>query len=243
MLAPTAFTRLIPVSLPIALAPMGGVSGGALAAAVSAAGGLGLVGGARGHRDWLERELTIVTRRCAEGGLPWGIGFLTWAADVATVEWALTWRPHAVLLSFGDPVPFAARVRDAGIPLIIQVTSLAEAHQAVAAGADVIVAQGGEAGGHGGGRATLPFVPAVVDLAAPRPVLAAGGIADGRGLAADTGAQDAYRAAARRHDLDAVSVWAGEGLDLITSLEPAADLVARIAREAETALRGVAPLA
>lgn len=318
MLAATAFTRMMSVPLPVALAPMGGVSGGALAAAVSAAGGLGLVGGARGHRDWLERELAIVTQRCA--GAPWGIGFLTWAVDVATVEWALTWRPHAVLLSFGDPAPFADRVRAAGVPLIIQVTSLDEARQAAAAGADVIVAQGSEAGGHGGGRATLPFVPAVVDLVAPRPVLAAGGIADGRGLAAalvlgaagaligtrfqaadealsapeirqalvtgqggdtertrvldiaaragwppaytarvlrnrfledwrgreaelaaDTAAQDAYRAAARAHDLDAVSVWAGEGLDLITSLEPAAALVARIAREAETALRGAVP--
>jgi nitronate monooxygenase len=68
--------------------------------------------------------------------------------------------------------------------LIIQVTDLAEARQAAELGADVIVAQGTEAGGHGGGRGTLPFVPAVVDLVGPTPVLAAGGIADGRGVAA-----------------------------------------------------------
>jgi nitronate monooxygenase len=88
------------------------------------------------------------------------------------------------MLSFGDPTPFADMVRRSGSQLIIQVTDLDEARQARDNGADVIVAQGAEAGGHGGGRATLPFVPAVVDLVAPVPVLAAGGIADGRGLAA-----------------------------------------------------------
>jgi nitronate monooxygenase len=88
------------------------------------------------------------------------------------------------MLSFGDPAPFAEVIRAAGIKLMVQVTSMSEAHAAVDVGADVLVAQGAEAGGHGGGRATLPFVPAVVDIAATTPVLAAGGIADGRGLAA-----------------------------------------------------------
>ncbi len=88
------------------------------------------------------------------------------------------------MLSFGDPAPFADTIRAAGIPLIVQVTNLAEARRALDVGADVVVAQGSEAGGHGGGRATLPFVPAVVDIAGPVPVLAAGGIGDGRGLAA-----------------------------------------------------------
>ena len=90
------------------------------------------------------------------------------------------------MLSFGDPRPLAGPVRQAGAALIIQVTDLEEARQAVDLGADVIVAQGTEGGGHGArrGRSTLPFVPVVVDLAAPVPVLAAGGIADGRGVAA-----------------------------------------------------------
>ena len=88
------------------------------------------------------------------------------------------------MLSFGDPAPFADAIRAAGIPIIVQVTTLAEARRALDVGADVVVAQGSEAGGHGGGRATLPFVPAVVDIAGSVPVLAAGGIADGRGLAA-----------------------------------------------------------
>jgi nitronate monooxygenase len=90
------------------------------------------------------------------------------------------------MLSFGDPRPFTALIRQAGAALIVQVTDLEEASQAVDVGADVIVAQGTEAGGHGArrGRSTLPFVPVVVDLAAPTTVLAAGGIADGRGVAA-----------------------------------------------------------
>ncbi|GII59290.1 2-nitropropane dioxygenase [Planotetraspora thailandica] len=168
---------------PIALAPMGGSAGGALAAAVSRGGGLGLLGAGSGDREWLARELPILA---AGTGNPWGVGLLTWAIDIATVERVLDCNPRAVMLSFGDPSPFAERVRQAGAALIIQVTDLEEARRAVDLGADVIVAQGTESGGHGArnGRSTLPFVPVVVDLAAPVPVLAAGGIADGRGVAA-----------------------------------------------------------
>jgi nitronate monooxygenase len=180
---PTAFTELCGVRHPIALAPMGGQAGGALAAAVSNAGGLGLVGGGTGNRGWLERELPL-----AAGGTsaPWGVGFLSWAVDQRAVSHALSYQPDAVMLSFGDPGPLAEPVRAAGALLIIQVTDLAEARQAVDVGADVIVAQGTEAGGHGARRgwSTLAFVPVVADLAAPVPVLAAGGIADGRGVAA-----------------------------------------------------------
>ena len=179
----TAFTELLGIQHPIALAPMGGSAGGALAAAVSNGGGLGLVGGGNGDPGWLARELPIVS---AGTGKPWGVGFQSWAIDVATIERALQMSPRAVMLSFGDPRSFAPSVRRAGIPLIIQVTDLDEARQAIDLGADVIVAQGTESGGHGArhGRSTLPFVPVVVDLVAPTPVLAAGGIADGRGLAA-----------------------------------------------------------
>jgi nitronate monooxygenase len=179
----TAFTKLFGVRHPIALAPMGGSAGGLLAAAVSDGGGLGLLGGGAGDRDWLDRELAIVAERTEK---PWGIGFLTWAITAEAIDLALRRGPGTVMLSFGDPRPFADRVRAAGTPLILQVTDMDEARQAVEAGADVIVAQGTEAGGHGArrGRSTLPFVPAVVDLVAPVPVLAAGGIADGRGVAA-----------------------------------------------------------
>jgi nitronate monooxygenase len=100
------------------------------------------------------------------------------------VELVLRHRPTAVLLSFGDVRPFAPAIKAAGCTLICQVQDVEAAREAVAAGADVIVAQGSEAGGHGAVRATLPLVPAVVDAVAPVPVLAAGGIADGRGVAA-----------------------------------------------------------
>jgi nitronate monooxygenase len=177
----TAFTELLGVDRPIVLAPMGGSAGGALAAAVSDAGGLGLVGGGRGTGPWLERELALAAERTDR---PWGVGFLSWAVDAPVVERALEHGPHAVMLSFGDPAPLAKPVLDAGVPLIVQVTDLDEAARALDVGAQVLVAQGTEAGGHGGRRSTLPFVPAVADLAGPTPVLAAGGIADGRGLAA-----------------------------------------------------------
>ncbi|GAA1369637.1 nitronate monooxygenase [Streptomyces beijiangensis] len=179
----TELTELPGVRHPIVLAPMGGAAGGALAAAVSGAGGLGLLGGGYGDREWLERELPIVA---AGTDRPWGVGFLTWAIDSDAVEQALEFSPAAVMLSFGDPGPFVERIRRLDAVLIVQVTDLDEARRAVDVGADVIVAQGTESGGHGArhGRSTLPFVPLVVDLAGPVPVLAAGGIADGRGVAA-----------------------------------------------------------
>ncbi|MFE3148644.1 NAD(P)H-dependent flavin oxidoreductase [Streptomyces sp. NPDC059218] len=180
----TSFTEMFGVECPIALAPMGGSAGGALAGAVSRGGGLGLLGGGGGDEDWLARELPVLVDEAA--GKPWGIGFLSWAVDVGVVARALEHGPTAMMLSFGDPGPFVEHIRSAGAVLIIQVTDLEEARRAVDLGADVIVAQGTESGGHGArhGRSTLPFVPVVVDLATPTPVLAAGGIADGRGVAA-----------------------------------------------------------
>jgi nitronate monooxygenase len=178
----TAFTKLFGVEHPVALAPMGGSAGGALAAAVSNGGGLGLLGGGNGDPGWLARELPAVAGGTSR---PWGVGFQSWAVSADTVGRALEYLPAAVMLSFGDPRPLAEPVRRAGVALILQVTDMEEARQAVDLGADVIVAQGTEAGGHSGrGWSTMAFVPAVADLAAPVPVLAAGGIADGRGLAA-----------------------------------------------------------
>lgn len=179
----TPFTELFSIQYPIALAPMGGSAGGALAAAVCQGGGLGLIGGGRCDTGWLDRELALVAAATQK---PWGVGFQSWAVDVALIERALASGPHAVMLSFGDPRPLAEPIRRAGSKLIVQVTDLRETREAIDVGADVIVAQGTEAGGHSGqaGRSTLSFVPVVVDLAAPTPVLAAGGIADGRGVAA-----------------------------------------------------------
>jgi nitronate monooxygenase len=116
-----------------------------------------------------------------------GIGFILWALDKnpAALDVALDARPAAIMLSFGDPTPYAKRVRAAGCKTICQVQTLEQAKQAADAGVDVIIAQGRDAGGHSGmTRGTIGLVPAVVDAVGAIPVVAAGGIADGRGLAA-----------------------------------------------------------
>ena len=183
----TAITRLLDIDHPVLLAPMGGVSGGALAGAVSAAGGLGLIGAGYadpalgwGSDEWIAAEFDKA------GNRPVGIGFITWALDKRpdALDAVLEREPGAVMLSFGDIAPYAAKIRDAGAVLICQVQTLRDAREAAAKGAQIVVAQGTEAGGHGADRATLPLVPAVVDAVSPVPVAAAGGIADGRGLAA-----------------------------------------------------------
>src|SRR5215210_9015941 len=177
----TALTEALGLEYPIVLAPMASVSGGRLAAAVSNAGGLGLVGGGYGDHVWLRDELSVAK---AETVRPWGVGLIAWATTPETVQLALSYEPHTFMLSFGDPRPYVSAIKEAGCTLVCQVQDLEGARAAKAAGADVVVAQGTEAGGHGATRATLPLVPVVVDRTAPTPVLAAGGIADGRGLAA-----------------------------------------------------------
>jgi nitronate monooxygenase len=177
----TVLTETLGLEYPIVLAPMASVSGGRLAAAVSNAGGLGLVGGGYGDHHWLREELSVAR---AQTERPWGVGLITWANTHETVRLALDYEPHAFMLSFGDPRPYVPAIKEAGCTLICQVQNVEDARAAKAAGADVIVAQGTEAGGHGAARATLPLVPAVVDAVAPTPVLAAGGITNGRGLAA-----------------------------------------------------------
>ena len=183
----TALTERLGIRHPVLLAPMGGSAGGALAAAVSAAGGLGLIGGGRGQNGapWLEREFA------AAGNQRVGCGFITWglAERPQLLDVALAHSPVAVMLSFGDASPFIPRIKRAGIPLICQVQTLAMAREVLAQGADIVVAQGGEGGGHGSTRrATMTLVPAVADLVERSGddalVVAAGGIADGRGLAA-----------------------------------------------------------
>jgi nitronate monooxygenase len=180
----TRLTEALGIEVPILSAPMAGSAGGQLAAAVSSAGGLGLLGGGFGVPEWLEREFA------AAGNARIGCGFITWslARRPEILDAALAHRPAAVMLSFGDPAPFAGAIRAAGCKLICQVQNMDHVRAAVANRADIIVAQGAEAGGHGAKRATLTLTPEVADLLAkesPATVLvAAGGIADGRGMAA-----------------------------------------------------------
>jgi len=178
----TSLTTLLEISHPVLLAPMDVIAGSRLVAAVSRAGGFGILGGGYGERIWLEQE----TAKLASLSAPFGIGFITWslAKRPELLDIALAAKPSAIMLSFGDPAPFAARIKSAGVRLICQVQDEAMARQALDAGADILIAQGTEAGGHGASRTTVDLVPAIVDLAAGVPVAAAGGIADGRGLAA-----------------------------------------------------------
>jgi nitronate monooxygenase len=183
----TEITDMLGVRHPILLAPMDMVAGAHLTAAVSLAGGFGILGGGYGDRPWLERETKLLVRLVASTQSPFGIGFITCslALKPQLLDVALEAGPRAIMLSFGDPRPFAGRIKSAGALLICQVQSEDMARQSLEAGADVLVAQGTEAGGHGASRTTLDIVCAVADVAAGRaPVLAAGGIADGRGLAA-----------------------------------------------------------
>ena len=170
----TRLTEAFGLRHPIVLAPMALASGGALAAAVTRAGGLGLIGGGYCDEDWLGREWARA------GNERVGCGFITWklAQDPGVLTRALARKPAAVFLSFGDPAPFAAEIAAAGVPLICQVPTLADAR-----------APGAEAGGHGERRATMTLVPEVADLLAGSApdvlLLAAGGLAASLMLGAD----------------------------------------------------------
>lgn len=181
----TRFTKRFDLKYPIALAPMDPASGGRLAAAVSNAGALGLLGGGYGSHETLRQEFQLA------GDAAIGCGFITWsmAKDVSLLDKVIERRPRALMLSFSDPKPFAKKITEAGIPLICQVQTLDHVQRAIDCGATVVVAQGTEAGGHGFDRqTTMSFTPEVADyLAGKSPttlLLSAGGIADGRGLAA-----------------------------------------------------------
>jgi nitronate monooxygenase len=180
----TRLTRSLHLRHPIISAPMAFAGGGMLAAAVTQAGGLGLIGGGYGDPAWLEEQFA------AARGQRVGVGFIAWSLrkSPSVLSDILKYRPAAVMLSFGNPRPFIDDIRGVGASLICQCQDMDHVMDAVDAGADIIVAQGGEAGGHGALRGTLSFVPEVSDfLTRESPdtlLLAAGGIADGRGLAA-----------------------------------------------------------
>jgi nitronate monooxygenase len=159
------------------------VADGRLTAAVSEAGGFGILGGGYGDEQWLTRELDVLAGHRAR----FGVGFITWglAKQPKLLDLVLERKPAAVMLSFGDPAPFVERIKRANAVAICQVQTLALAQEAVAAGADIIVAQGSEGGGHGAARGLVTLLPEIVDAVKGRAlVAAAGGIADGRGLAA-----------------------------------------------------------
>jgi len=173
----TRLTKRFGIKHPIVLAPMTPASGGALASAVAAAGGLGLLGEGYVDRVWFDQESAKVTRSDV------GAGFITWTIpeDMGLLDLALERHPRAMMLAFSDPGPYAPRIKKAGVPMICQVHTLEHAFHAVDVGADVVVAQGTEAGGHGLGGALDDAVRAC-----------------GRGCARQTGARRS-RSCSRRN--------------------------------------------
>ena len=315
----TLHTRLCDrfgIEHPIVNAPMGGGDAPAeLAAAVANVGGLGMIGGTTmGGAPWLTAQI----RRARElTDRPFGVGIISHFPNVAELMGvALAEGVRVIAHSFADPTPFVGSAHDAGALVLCQVRTVEDARRAAAAGVDAVTAQGTEAGGHTGRISTLPLVPAVVDAVTPVPVIAAGGIADGRGIAAalmlgadavwmgtcfiataESGVSDAYRArvvaasadetvltdtfdlalgrpwpdgvsgravanrfSARWHgredevrawseaeraeyaarppesDVEEQAVWAGEALSMVTAVQPAGTVVARLVAEATQVL-------
>jgi nitronate monooxygenase len=186
----TWLTERLGLSVPVVAAPMAGVSGGDLAAAVSAAGGLGMVGiGPAADEAWVREQL----RLAGAPGRPFGVGLLAWSlpdqrsvldlllGDSDDHRWQ---RPALVSVSFGVYGPYVGPLQEAGITVATQAGTVADALAAEDAGVDLVVARGSEGGGHGRDQvATLPLLQAVLDRVGV-PVLAAGGIGTSRGLAA-----------------------------------------------------------
>src|SRR5262249_44902412 len=177
----TPFCDLLGIDLPVMQAAIVPFTTPELTAAVSNAGGLGSLGTAMRSieqvRDNLARTRDLTDR-------PFAVNFTLSTFDEQAFALALAARPAAISLALGDPGELVARAHAAGCRVIHQVHTVAQARCAAAAGVDVVIAQGSEAGGVTGPVGALALIPQVVDAVAPLPVLAAGGIADGRGLAA-----------------------------------------------------------
>jgi nitronate monooxygenase len=179
----THLCDILGIDHPILNAPMSGTATAELAVAVSNAGGFGMIGGTnRGGPDWLRAQIRAARAKTSR---PFGVGFISSFPNVDDlVQVALEEQVAVINHSFADPTPYVAAAKAKGVRVFVQVQSLAQAQRAAKAGVDAIIAQGTEAGGHTGMAGTLALLPAVVDSVGDIPVVAAGGIADGRGLAA-----------------------------------------------------------
>jgi nitronate monooxygenase len=180
----TKITERFGIQYPEMSAPMSLHSGGRLAAPVSQAGGLGLFGGTNpAGPDWVREQIRYVR---SQTNSPFGIGFITHLIPVfpENFEVALEERVSVITFSFADPQPWLGRAKERGITTICQVQTIEAAVQAVAAGADILVAQGNEAGGHTGAMTLFPLLINIIQRYPNMPVMAAGGIGCGRALAA-----------------------------------------------------------
>lgn len=177
----TPLCDLLGIEFPIIQAGMGIGSSAELAVAVSNAGGLGSLGCFRRPPEDVERQLSVIRERTSR---PFAVNHLVAEFDETAFAMTLAAKPPVISFALGDPGELVNRAHAAGSLVVHQVTTVLQARQAVERGVDVIIAQGTEAGGYVGVVAALALIPQVVDAVRPVPVVAAGGIADGRGLAA-----------------------------------------------------------
>ena len=179
----TAFTELLGIELPILQAAIWPATSPELVAAVGEAGAIGSVGGVFTDADGLLARIERVRELTDR---PFVVNHVVPNLDEGAFAATLDARPAAISFALGEPGDLVARAHEAGITVIHQVHTVGQAVAAADLGIDVFIAQGSEAGGQGmaEGVSTMTLVPQVVDAVAPAPVLAAGGVADGRGLAA-----------------------------------------------------------
>jgi nitronate monooxygenase/enoyl-[acyl-carrier protein] reductase II len=169
------------IEVPIILAPMGTCTSAELAAAVSNEGGLGGIGSLFRTTAAVKRDIDVVRRLTSR---PFAINHIPQTLDAEAFRYTLEARPAVISFALADPGDLVRQAHDVGSLVTLQVTTVAQAVQAAERGVDVIIAQGGEAGGYAGEVSTMTLVPQVVDAVSPTPVVAAGGIFDGRGIAA-----------------------------------------------------------
>jgi enoyl-[acyl-carrier protein] reductase II len=177
----TPLCDLLNIDHPIILAAMGSATSAEFAAAASNAGILGSIATLGRPTEAILRDLAAIKDLTDR---PFAVNHVPQTLDEAAFAATLALRPAVISFALGDPGDLVQRAHDAGALVMLQVTTVAQAQLAAERGVDVVIAQGGEAGGYGGVVGTLPLVPQVVDAVAPIPVVAAGGIFDGRGLAA-----------------------------------------------------------
>lgn len=180
----TELTERLGIQYPIIQAGMGGVAMADLVAAVSNAGGLGILGAAMLTPDALREEIRKVKKLTDK---PFGVDLLLaqgWPGQEEMIQVMIEEAVPVFASGLGNPAPYAGAMHAAGMTIMAVVGTVRHARRVVEGGTDVVVAQGTEGGGHTGRIATMALVPQVVDAVAPTPVVAAGGIADGRGLVA-----------------------------------------------------------
>ncbi len=178
----TPLCDVLGIDVPIILAAMGGSASSAeFAAAASNEGALGSIGSLFRTRAAVKRDIDVVKELTNRN---FAVNHIPPTLDAEAFRDTLAARPAVISFALGDPGDLVRQAHDVGSKVMIQVTTVSQAIEAAERGADVIIAQGGEAGGYGGVVSTMALVPQVVDVVSPIPVVAAGGIFDGRGIAA-----------------------------------------------------------